>query len=297
MRLVMIAGVLAISVGIALAYAMEFFDHSVRTPEDTLRRLGLKTAASLPVLQTRRLRKILRREVRRWRQQAGGNVFAPKQLPDHVITWEYFLPDIRQAFDELRGTVLATMNGNLPDSPVIAVTSCQRHEGVSTVAAGLATAFTLAATDDVLLVNANSHHPDRSIIPKGFRPPHLYEIDARNHMLVATPYGAFLSRDEAGRTHLESVLEKNTLDNMLVSVNDLPYRAVILDLPSMREGGTALIHTARADATIIVVESERVKREVLQRACGRIADAGGQVVGIVLNRRKYYIPKWLYARS
>lgn len=297
MQVVMIAALLSLIFGVGLAFLLEYFDHSVRTPEDTLRKLGLRTIASIPLLNTKRIRRLLRREVRRRRRQTDSIVVVPLRLADHVITWENFLPEVRQSFDELRGSLLSGINGNGSNPMLVAVTSCQRHEGVSTVAAGLASAVALAGGEDVLLVNANSHHPDFDIVPGEFRPPHLYEIDARNHMLMAAKPNPFHFEDALTTMQVESVLEQRTLDNMLLSVQDLRYRAVIMDLPSMREGGTPVIHAARADATILVVESERIKREVVQRARSRIEDAGGRVIGIVLNRRKYYIPRWLYARS
>ncbi len=48
------------------------------------------------------------------------------------------------------------------------------------------------------------------------------------------------------------------------------------------------------DGTIIVVECEKTKWEVLQQAKEKINNVGGNVLGVVLNKRSYYIPKIFY---
>ena len=49
-----------------------------------------------------------------------------------------------------------------------------------------------------------------------------------------------------------------------------------------------------ADATLVVVEAELTRAAVARRLVEQIDDAGGQVIGAVLNKRSFYIPRWLY---
>jgi uncharacterized protein involved in exopolysaccharide biosynthesis/Mrp family chromosome partitioning ATPase len=297
MRIVMLAAVLAVVIALSIAFILEFLDHSIRTPEDTTARLGINTVVSLPILNKKRIRRLLRREIRKRQRESDSLTVVPMKLAEHVITWEYFLPDVRAAFDALRSFLLPNINGESLRPAVIAVTSCQRNEGVTTIAAGLASSVALIGGKEVLLVNANGHHPDADIVPGEFRPARLYEIDAREHMLLSTQDDQFLFQQSSDVSESDLPPKPNSLDRMLTTVQALNYRAVILDLPSLREGGTAFLHAARSDGTLIVVESERTKREVVDRARRRIEDAGGKVLGIVLNKRRFYIPRWLYSRS
>lgn len=45
---------------------------------------------------------------------------------------------------------------------------------------------------------------------------------------------------------------------------------------------------------VFVVRAEDTRWEVAQAAVQRLTQAGAKVVGSVFNRRKYYMPKWLY---
>ncbi len=51
------------------------------------------------------------------------------------------------------------------------------------------------------------------------------------------------------------------------------------------------------DGIIFVVECEKTKWEVLQQAKERILNAGGKILGVILNKRKYYIPERLYGKT
>ena len=44
----------------------------------------------------------------------------------------------------------------------------------------------------------------------------------------------------------------------------------------------------------MVVRSGRTRREIVQDAKRRLEQAGAQLAGVVLNRRRYYIPEALY---
>jgi hypothetical protein len=45
---------------------------------------------------------------------------------------------------------------------------------------------------------------------------------------------------------------------------------------------------------ILVVESERTRKRTAMWAKEQVEGAGGKLLGVVLNKRKYYIPDWLY---
>lgn len=51
-----------------------------------------------------------------------------------------------------------------------------------------------------------------------------------------------------------------------------------------------------ADGVVLVVRSGRTKRELVQRALELLSDAGATVLGTVLNRRRFYVPRFIYER-
>lgn len=52
----------------------------------------------------------------------------------------------------------------------------------------------------------------------------------------------------------------------------------------------------KVDAVVLVVRHQKTRREVVKRAKEIVERAGGKVLGVVLNRRKFPIPEFLYRR-
>ena len=87
------------------------------------------------------------------------------------------------------------------------------------------------------------------------------------------------------------------------------WRHVVLDLPPVfadvavggvgegvrEDAGPRL--AAVAGAAVLVVEAERLRREAAGRAADRLDRAGADVRLVVLNKRVYHVPGWLYARA
>ena len=64
-------------------------------------------------------------------------------------------------------------------------------------------------------------------------------------------------------------------------------------LPTLLTMGT--VDPVRAqNALILVVTAEDTRWEVAQTAAQRLTQAGAKLIGSVFNRRRYYMPKWLY---
>jgi capsular exopolysaccharide synthesis family protein len=53
---------------------------------------------------------------------------------------------------------------------------------------------------------------------------------------------------------------------------------------------------SKVDGVILVIETGKTRRQVAIRAKKELEEAGGRLLGVVLNKRKYYIPDWIYKR-
>jgi len=72
------------------------------------------------------------------------------------------------------------------------------------------------------------------------------------------------------------------------------YRFVVIDGDAVYSAADTLVISAQVDGVVMVVRSEDTRWEVAQAAVQRLSQAGAKLVGSVFNRRKYYMPKWLY---
>jgi capsular exopolysaccharide synthesis family protein len=71
------------------------------------------------------------------------------------------------------------------------------------------------------------------------------------------------------------------------------YGFIIFDTPPLGEENHAVTLGKIVDGAILVVEAERVRWEVAQRAKERLTKSG-TIIGGVLNKRRFYVPNWLY---
>lgn len=55
-----------------------------------------------------------------------------------------------------------------------------------------------------------------------------------------------------------------------------------------------LLLSARVDGVILVIEAGKTKKQIAQVAIEKIEQSGGKLLGMVLNRRRHYIPGWIY---
>lgn len=72
------------------------------------------------------------------------------------------------------------------------------------------------------------------------------------------------------------------------------YRFVVIDGEAIYASADSLVIGTLVDGVILVVCAEETRKEVAQAAAQRLTQAGARLIGSVFNKRKYYMPKWLY---
>ncbi len=82
---------------------------------------------------------------------------------------------------------------------------------------------------------------------------------------------------------------------MLALDHPREFGALVEAITECDRGRTEL--AAAHPGVVLVVEAEKTKWPVAAAVRDKIIQHGGNVLGIVFNRRKYYIPGWLYRRK
>jgi Mrp family chromosome partitioning ATPase len=184
------------------------------------------------------------------------------------------------------------------DKPyIVAVTSCYRGEGVSTVAVGIAYTYSLYERENVLLVDANLHQPEIDRVTGISRPKGLFEMSIKSQL------NGFKERENKNALspgdmtdYLSQLEDPNKINKLLPAIQKLNYKLIVLDLQSISEGVNAVHASSIADGLILVIESERVRREVVSRIKEQLLKVNTHIICTVLNKRKYYIPHWVYEK-
>lgn len=68
----------------------------------------------------------------------------------------------------------------------------------------------------------------------------------------------------------------------------------LIDCPSIKSSFDAAVLAPNVDGVVLVVEADRTKREQIRQAQQTIEMADGKLLGLVMNKRRYVVPRWLY---
>jgi len=74
------------------------------------------------------------------------------------------------------------------------------------------------------------------------------------------------------------------------------FDLIVIDCPPAGELDETLLVSQVADGFLLVLEAERIRKQVAQRVKQRLEQGNAKLLGVVLNKRKNHIPEWLYRR-
>ena len=74
------------------------------------------------------------------------------------------------------------------------------------------------------------------------------------------------------------------------------FELIVIDLPPANAMDEMFIASQRVDGILLVLEAERIRRQVAQRVQRQLTHSDVKLLGVVLNKRKNHVPEWLYRR-
>ena len=106
-----------------------------------------------------------------------------------------------------------------------------------------------------------------------------------------------VAEDESGDLYLQTFGD-NPIETLINNLQTLRFAFdyILLDCPALRDSDEAVFLAPETDGVMVVVEADRTRREQIQNARQTIEAADGNLLGFILNKRQYTVPKWLYNR-
>jgi protein-tyrosine kinase len=188
------------------------------------------------------------------------------------------------------------------DSRVILFTSAVRGEGKTTIISSLARVLSSGESSRILLVDGAVRNPE---LHRLFGLPNtrgLFEYLAGKasikDVIRSIDRGA-LDLVVAGEIEsVESVQMLFGSDRFSAFVKEVAaaYEYVLIDSSAILEAPETTIIGSRVDGAVMVVFAGRTRREVIKRAMLMVEKLDGAFIGTVLNRKRYYIPEFIYRR-
>ncbi|MFN4090242.1 MAG: hypothetical protein ACK4QW_14535 [Alphaproteobacteria bacterium] len=209
---------------------------------------------------------------------------------------------------------------------VVQFVSAQPGVGTSTIARAFARAATLQAQQYVTLLDLNATGPsqydwfeqasrrDRNLamgdpIDIGVDPTPLWRLSGE-HVVTELPNaarGPLMSFHRVGASRLlvsrfrhESLREGQTaqLGNQPTFWDNLRSRInfTVVDTPAASRSVDAIGASTLADMVVLVVEAEATRVPVMADLRDLLLARGANLAGVVLNKRRFYIPEAIYRR-
>ena len=248
-----LAAILGVVSGIALAFFIEYLDTSVKTVDDIERHLGLPVLAVIPT----------------------DIVILLKQKRDTADA---------EAYRILKGNIEL----NLPDhgSNTYTLVSGGPGEGKSTTLSNLAYTYAKGGVN-VLVVDADLRRPTQHHLFDVDNSIGLVDyLHGRKTLeeIIKTSRLDNLSIIPSGNLSMEDVgiLNGPRMSELIRQLKQ-HYDVVFFDSPPILGVSDASILVSEVDNTIMVVQYRRFPRNMLQRVKTTVAHVGGNLIGVVLN--------------
>jgi len=229
----------------------------------------------------------LQRQERKIIEKQASRFLKKLQLPTPVL----------EEFQRLKNYILYE-NKQGKTGNLMAVTSAWPKEGVSYVSFHSAVSLARGLENSVLLIDANFRNPS---LHKVFDNPNtlgfsdLLRGNFEPYKAIKPTYMPYLSFLPSGSPMIDPAqyFRMSSFERLL---NDFKkkFDYIILDTPALSKFADCLVLGPKVDEIILVVKAHKTKQQIVKHAKEEILKHGGKLFGVVLNRRKYFIPGWLY---
>ena len=277
--------VLALGLGVGLAFFIEYLDDSVRSTEDVEGFLHLPPVAVIPQLGLEKRKRL------RGSGAKDGALISTNGSGDGstvLLTHIDKRSALAEAYRHLRTSILLSTAGRPPRT--LLITSSVPSEGKTTTAVN--SAISLAQTGArVLIVDADMRRP---------RLHSIFNLDNNNGLSSLLSREVLDSEISAAIQHEKEsglfVLTAGPLppnpaeligsDQMskLVSALTPNFTHVIFDSPPVAAFTDGVLIASMVEGVLLVVHSGRSSRKVVNRARRLLQDVGARIIGVVLNR-------------
>jgi len=207
-------------------------------------------------------------------------------------------PAAVERYDDLK-TNLLTRQANGPVRTIL-FTGTTQGDGCSTTAVNFAAALAKDPKVKVLLVEVNLRTPSLHDVFKIDHTQGVSELISGDGEIASKinkvkPGNLYVL--PCGGNHSDPLcLFESTRFDQLLELMSKKFDYIILDGPPVPAFSECKVLCTKVDGVVLVLESGKTRRQVALRAKMQVEEAGGKVLGVVLNKRKHHIPDWLYRR-
>ena len=282
--------ILSLALGAGIAFTSEFFDRSVRTPEDVEHTLGLPSLGVIPSLG-----KAWKNTDSRLLAAAGGSAGEGGKVVPYMssmgsVCWE--------SYRSLRTALLLSSPDRRPKT--ILVTSALPSEGKSTTCVNLAISLAQTGAPTVIL-DLDMRKPaasDMFHLPRKMGMSHFLAGNCELSGQVQQTGIPNLFIVPAGTLppNPAELLGSNRME-MALQLSSQYFKYVVIDTPPILSVTDALVISSLVDGVVLVIHSGKTAREAVQKARNQLQAVGARILGAVVNDVKVDGSTYRYYQS
>ncbi|MHC1696750.1 MAG: CpsD/CapB family tyrosine-protein kinase [Geobacteraceae bacterium] len=184
----------------------------------------------------------------------------------------------------------------LPDleKKVILFLSAKEGEGTSTIVREFARIAARKMGKLVFLLDSGHHSHQQCIF--------LHIIPESNREGSATGKNAYRDEMDLEMCPIDMSRGHSPLNFYSPNIADFwdslrqKYDLVLIDSCSAASSPDGIEISRRVDGVVLVVEAEKTRWQVVENLKEKIENSGGNILGMVFNKRRFYIPENIYQR-
>jgi capsular polysaccharide biosynthesis protein len=265
-----LAAVMALFLGLILAFVFEYIDQTVKSPRDLEEKLSLVHLGGIPRLAFRNQIRLA-----------------------HLKNLNGYMSYIR-AFSNLADQLRLVVFNKKIKSMLIA--EIEREEDISDIVDNLG--FTLSQHTDkrILIIDANvrkvTDHDENTEL--GFFDILAGKANFQDTIKEVSPQ---LWRMPTGTMLLNPVtLLDSEKTPEVINQARAKFDLVLVEGPDLRSYKDSLLLSSFVDGVVLVISESRTRVPVVNWTLRPFKEHGANILGAILNRRKFVIPKFVYER-
>lgn len=187
-----------------------------------------------------------------------------------------------------------------PQGRVVSFMSSRPGEGTSRMIRQFARVIALRMHKSVVLLDADLHHPGQ-MSALGLNPAHGWEeavsgeVKIKEALCSIKDLSLHVGQVSVNRYSAAPFFSLPGLESFFAALRQ-EHDLILIDCPPVSASSDGLALAEKVDGIVLVAEAEKTRREVVEKVSDTIAQHGGKLLGVALNKRRLYIPKFIYDR-
>ncbi|RKY68004.1 MAG: lipopolysaccharide biosynthesis protein [Candidatus Latescibacterota bacterium] len=268
--ILILAFFMSIFLGVMLAFVFEFLDQTFKSPQEIETVLGLTFLGGVP------------------KKKAKEGMFIKDSKKQTPYTKSYQI---------LSDQVYLVMRDRNLKSLLFA--SVLPAEGTSSIVANMGVSLAEGSGHRVLVIDANLRNPSMHKIFNLKETPGLAQVleGKVSFDKMICEVAPDLDVLPAGRTDFNplTLLDSHNMGRIIKEARD-KYEVVLVDSPNLRSFKDGAVISSYSDGIILVISEGRSRKQVVKSAISSLGEKKGSIMGVILNRRKFVIPRVIYER-